>query len=136
MSDRSFPKRERLCSRSDIDLLFREGNTLRSGPMALRWMLKSGDREDSQVKVLISVPKRRVRNAVDRNRIKRRLREIYRLNKGSIPLCDGKMLLMALIYGGKPEISFGDLEKNYLHALKSLVNAIRPEADRGELNKN
>lgn len=120
MSDRSFPKRERLCAQSDIDRLFRDGRTLRHGPLTLRWVLGPTSAVEGPVKVLISVPKRRVPKSVDRNRIKRQLRELYRLHKSAIPMDPKNVLLLAVIYGGNPQTTYADLEKNYLHALKLL----------------
>lgn len=136
MSERFFPKRERQCAQTEISRLFRDGQNLRHGALTLKWILKSAHDNEGQVKVLISVPKRRVPKAVDRNRIKRRLRELYRLNKSSIPAVPENVLHMAVIYGGKPQTTYLDLEKSYLRIMKSLRDILSDAADNEMLNKN
>jgi ribonuclease P protein component len=78
MSDFSFKKRERLSSSKSISLLFKEGKSISSYPVRILYNLEG---EDIPVKVAISVPKRLYKRAVDRNLLKRRIREAYRLNK-------------------------------------------------------
>jgi len=80
----SFGKNERLCSKKLIDRLFTEGNhSIGIFPIRLVWLEVSTDVCDG-IKILVSVPKRHFRHAVDRNRIKRQIREFYRLNSGNL----------------------------------------------------
>lgn len=129
MSGFKFPKRERICAKSDIDLLFAEANFIRKGPLSIRYILRK--REDSPLAmVLMVVPKKRVRLATNRNRIKRQLRELYRLNRvdwDSIGLPQDQSILMAVQYGGEAGISFAALEKYYLKLLEAIVESNRKE---------
>ncbi len=76
-----FPKAEHLCLRNDIDNLFAAGTKAQTA-YPLRVVYREVKHsEGPKVKVLLSVPKRKLRHAVDRNRAKRQLREAYRLNK-------------------------------------------------------
>ncbi|MFI1744700.1 ribonuclease P protein component [Thalassobellus sediminis] len=76
----SFNKKEKLKSKKLIDLLFTEGQSVSAYPLRLVYMSTSFD-EDIMAKTGISVSKRNFKTAIDRNRIKRLLRESYRLNK-------------------------------------------------------
>jgi len=79
MPDFSFNKAERLTSSKSISLLFQEGRSVSSFP--LRILFSARDEGDFPASVAISVPKRLFKRAVDRNLLKRRIREAYRINK-------------------------------------------------------
>ncbi len=76
----TFNKTERLKSKKQIDLLFTEGTSLSVFPLKL-FFNKTQFADGAEVKTAVSVSKRNFKSAVDRNRIKRLLREAYRLNK-------------------------------------------------------
>ncbi len=97
----SFTKGEKLCGVRAINDLFSGGRLLNLPPLRIIYRVMPGDPSLEPVRVLISVPKRYFRKAVDRNLIKRRIREAYRQNK--IPLIDslqgsGKHIDMAIIW--------------------------------------
>lgn len=124
MKKNSFPKSERLCSKKDIDLLFRSGAAVRQGVILAKW-LKMPDAEGSgKVQVLIAVPKSRVPRAVDRNRVKRRIRELYRTNKIDPSLYRNTRLLIAFVYGGDSDVSFTTLKEAYFRVVERLELAL------------
>ncbi|MBP5646774.1 MAG: ribonuclease P protein component [Bacteroidaceae bacterium] len=96
-----FDKSERLCSSKLTDILFSKGNrSVGCFPVRLVWM-EVPDGEPGRIQVLLSVPKRRFRHAVDRNRVKRQLREFYRLECGELKHCvkiSGKTLLVGILF--------------------------------------
>lgn len=76
-----FPKAEHLCLRRDIETLFSPGSKSLS-VFPVRVIFRPvGEKDGPAVRVLLSVSKRKLRHAVDRNRAKRQLREAYRHNK-------------------------------------------------------
>jgi ribonuclease P protein component len=76
----TFPKSERLVSQKLIDQLFTGGKnrSLSEFPLRLVYSLRQRQEGDEPVQLLISVPKKHFHHAVDRNRVKRQLREAYR----------------------------------------------------------
>lgn len=72
-----FPKAERLSSRKTIETLFESGSAFSAFPLKVIYTIATSGKSQ----VLISVPARTFRKATDRNMLKRRIREGYRLNK-------------------------------------------------------
>ena len=102
----TFKKSEHLCRLSEIERLFSAGS--RSATVfPVRIVYRKVKAEDGEppVKVLVSVAKRRLRHAVDRNRAKRQLREAYRLQKATIYnalLCEQAIHLGLIWMADKP----------------------------------
>jgi len=83
---------------------------------------------NNPVQVVINVPKRRFKRAVDRNLLKRRIREAYRLQKQSglydlLPHTEG-LVLLSLQYVGKQVYEFSFIEKKLQAVLKKLITSI------------
>jgi len=76
----TFSKQERLCSRKDIEQLLQHNNVYFAYPFKCFWSISS-QQEELYHRMVIAVPKHTIKRAVDRNRIKRLVREAYRLNK-------------------------------------------------------
>ena len=75
----TFGKEEKLKSKKQIEQLFAEGNIVKEFPVLMKFL--KTDVNEFPIKVAFSVPKKNFKLAVHRNRIKRLLRETYRLNK-------------------------------------------------------
>ncbi len=107
----TFLKEERLCSKKHLDLLFKNGSSFLFYPFRISYLFVDA-LLPSPVQVVISVPKKRYKRAVDRNLIKRRIREAYRLNKAQqlypILASTTKGLLLSIQFVGKeiPEFEF------------------------------
>ena len=114
-----FDKEERLKSKKSIDLLFEKGKGISSNPLRLVYYNEENERLLPQV--LFSVSKKNFKKAADRNRIKRQMREIYRLNRDRYFLPEQKnAYLLAFIYTAKEKIPFNILEKKLNLALERL----------------
>jgi len=98
----TFTKQERLVSQKLIERLFNEptSRSLAAFPLRMVYHLRERQDGDAPVQVLISVPKRHLRHAVDRNRVKRQVREVYRLRKQTLysRLPADKALLLAFLW--------------------------------------
>lgn len=117
----SFPKNEKLKRRSHFQLLYSEGKNFAHYPLAVRyrWLSEEGQ---GQCKAGFSVSKRRFRTAVQRNRIKRRLREVYRLQKGQWEVRAGEELHVLFIYMPGRELSYTELYPSMGKILQQLHN--------------
>ena len=79
----TFNKLEKLKHKKLIEQLFAEGKSIAKFPLRLVY-LPYEHLGDKPLQTGFSVPKKKIKNAVDRNRIKRQMREAYRLRKAEI----------------------------------------------------
>ncbi|MFM6976000.1 MAG: ribonuclease P protein component [Sphingobacteriaceae bacterium] len=118
----TFKKEERLCSQKLLDKLFHNGSSFLLHPFRVIW-LKADEPQAVAAQVVIQVAKRRFKRAVDRNLIKRRIREVYRLHKASMLysyLPAGQTLLLGINYVGQDIPDYHKLEEKLKKALKNL----------------
>ncbi|MDA8858015.1 ribonuclease P protein component [Flavobacteriales bacterium] len=95
-----FPKNQKLCNEKSIEILFENGKSLSEKPFRIIYSIDYNN-EDVFLKALIVVPKKRVRLASDRNVIKRRVKEAYRLQKSELEQylkSNNHQLNLAIIY--------------------------------------
>ena len=124
MTDFKFPKEEKLKHKREIDLLFAKGKWQTCGNLRIISInLEKKPQEDfliSNQKFGVSVSKRYFKKAVDRNRIKRLLRETYRLNKEIFTDAFGKNSISMIFWISKEKpSSFQSLEENFVTLCKS-----------------
>lgn len=105
----SYSKEEKLKSRKTIEALFTEGRSVGVFPLRL-FYIELPDTEKKPFKTAISVSKKNFGLAVDRNRIKRLLRETYRLNKSILLDSDSKKFALLILYVGKEMPDFNSLD--------------------------
>ncbi len=119
----TFSKNERLCSKILIDRLIETGKSFNHSPYRITWLLIA--ESSVPIKVVISIPKRSFKKAVDRNRLKRQTREIYRKQKQKVydVLVDKKILVM-IVYTAKTKIEFKELELKLKEALERLSKTV------------
>ncbi len=117
-------KAERLHGHNAISALFASGKSFYLHPFKVVFVDRKAEEGSPEVRVLISVSKKKFKNAVDRNRIKRLIREAWRLNKQPIidPSSSGyRRIDMALIYTGQQKPEFILIQKKIKAIIKRLI---------------
>ena len=108
----TFKKPERISFQKEIDRLFKQGEAFISYPLRIVY-LEQKPFSGTTVSVLISVPKKKFKHAVKRNRMKRLIREAYRLNKTSLISHfqeKGSGLLIAFLFIGNELCRWKEIE--------------------------
>jgi len=108
-----FRKEERLNKEKNIQELFKKGSSFYLYPFKIL-LLPNPDQAHPCHQVIISVSVRNYKRAVDRNLIKRRTREAYRLNKAGVPGL--KKLMIAYIYTAKEILPFDQIQEKLVKA--------------------
>ena len=117
--DHKLPKSEKLHSFGAIRRLFTEG---RGGFVyPLRYVVYAEHAEEMSAEILFSTPKKFLKRANKRNKVRRRMREAYRLNKELLlSSSDPRMLQVALIYSSREVIDYKTIE----NAICKILNEI------------
>jgi len=118
----TFKKEERLCNKKIIKNLFSKANSFFDYPFKILW-IETDIKTNFPAQVLINVSKNNFKKAVDRNKIKRLIREAYRKNKFSFYeflLKQKKQCAFAIIYTSKEILSYQEIEKIIILILQRL----------------
>lgn len=119
----TFKKNERLCSRKDIEQLYAGGQVFYVNSFKIIFLVQK-DSPVNLCQVVFSAPKKMFPRAVDRNLLKRRLREAYRLNKPVFyqELSEKNISLHLLVqYNTKNILSFEEIATNMKQAINDIV---------------
>ena len=106
----TYPKKEKLKSKTTIDLLFSEGNSVSKFPLRLVYV-ENKEANAEPLKMGVSVSKKYFKKAVDRNYFKRVLRETYRLNKHILRDSLKKPYAIMFFYQTKERLSIQEIEE-------------------------
>ena len=120
----SFRKAERLSKEKDIQELFEKGSSFYLFPFKVLTLPGSETIQNHQV--LISVSRRNFKRAVDRNLIKRRIREAYRLNKHLLP--SGSPQRIGLLYTHRETLPSKEISLKMVHVIKRICKVSRDQA--------
>jgi ribonuclease P protein component len=122
----TFNKNEKLKSRKQLTTLFAEGKSFTVFPLKV-FYTKTNATEKSSCRIGVSATKRNFKKAVDRNRIKRLLREAYRLNKTelvSLTQNNCRQLAVFFLYIDKELPEFNLLQTKMQVALQKLIQKL------------
>lgn len=121
--DFTYGKKEKLKSKKLINQLFAEGQSVSSYPLRMVFLEMSFE-ENVVAKTGVSVSKKHFKNAVDRNRIKRLLRESYRLNKPLFFNNITTQYALMILYIGKEKPTFKQVETKMKVLFEKFSNKI------------
>lgn len=111
-----FSKAERLTGKKKIEELFQHGSSFFLHPFLVKFL-----HTKEENRVLISVPKKKFKRAVDRNRLKRMIREAYRLNKHLLSNEQECFFHVAIIYQDNSILPYSEIEKKLIILLYRLA---------------
>ncbi len=117
-------KEERLSWKRYIDLLFEKGQSFVAFPLRVVYLPIPEKETSARVSFLVSVPKKKFKRAVKRNRIKRQVREAYRIRKQDLletMEARDEGLLVAFLYIDKEIHPYAMMEK----AMRKAIHILR-----------
>ena len=129
-SGNTLGSRERIKSRKQLEALFGGGKSrsMAAFPVRLVYMTHDSAGESPELMVMVSVSKRHFKHAVKRNRVKRQLREAYRLNKHILAPAaaklEGKTLSMGFIWLADELMPTERVEKSIVNLMERLNERI------------
>ena len=121
-------KQERLKSKKLIEKLYAEGDSVKTFPLRMMYV-QTAHTSDFPCQVGVSVAKRNYKLAVDRNRLKRLMRETYRLQKQIVYNNLDKPYVFMISYIGREEIKYEDLYLKMEKLLTLFIDKVKVKAD-------
>ena len=115
-----FPKENKLCGQLRIAQLYKEGQRFTAWPLRVTFQAVSIQKSDISNQILVWAPKSLFKKAVQRNHLRRLMREAYRLHQD---LLGEKHYLIAFNYMHKKELSLAVIEKALCKALKKIAES-------------
>ena len=119
----TFNKQEKLKSKKLIEQLFAEGKSVSNYPLKLIY-LEVNHESSFQIQAGVSVPKRKVNLAVNRNRIKRLIREVYRKNKHVIYESINNKYIFMFLYLDEKEHNYVFIEEKMVNLLEKFLKKL------------
>lgn len=120
----TYPKSEKLKSQKKIELLFSEGKSVAVYPLRLVYV-PIDNKEKTEIQIGVSASKKYLKKATERNRIKRLLREAYRLNKTLLWNDLQHSFVIMFLYQSKEEILFSELNEKTEQLFEKFKSSIR-----------
>lgn len=120
----TYPKHEKLKSKTTIDLLFSDGNSVSKFPLRLVYV-ENTEENAELIKIGVSVSKKYFKKAVDRNYYKRVLRETYRLNKHLLIDSLQKPYAFMFFYQTKERLSYQEIEEKTIQLFQKFIETTK-----------
>ena len=121
-------KEERICSKKLINELFTgNGRSMTAFPLRVVFMKRTIVDDQPRAAMLVSVPKRHFKHAVDRNRVKRQVREAFRRNKSIITqnlTDDHEAVAMAFVWLTNEKFPSSDVENRMVRLLTRISECL------------
>jgi len=124
----TYPKNERLKSKTTIGLLFSEGKSVSKYPLRLVYR-QAEENSEEKIKLGVSVSKKYFKKAVDRNYFKRVLRETYRLNKHLLLENLNEPYSIMFFYQTKDKLSYQEINTKTVQLFEKFVQQINKTPD-------
>jgi ribonuclease P protein component len=129
MSRNTFSKTEILRGKTSVDLLFAKGKKLHLKPIRMVYRVNQ-DQPEFPARALFVVPKSLFKKAHDRNRLRRRMRESYRLYKNDFyrdlhSALTGQSVDLAFLYTDKTESAYGTVDAILKKLLNDLIGKLK-----------
>lgn len=109
-------KSEIISKKDEIQRVFKEKNTVKKYPLLIYFIRN----EEKFHRIIASVPKRNFKKAVDRNQLKRRIKEIWRQNKTVLETENSSYFDLFIIYTAKEEMTYSEIEAKFILLLKQI----------------
>lgn len=120
----SFAKTERICSNKIIKNLIVQNKTIFVYPFKCYYNIEEADIQNNTNQIAISISKRLFKRAVDRNLLKRRTKEAYRIHKNSLDCTEEETnhthFKILLVYIAREILPYQQIEKSLVQVLKLL----------------
>ena len=124
MKRNTFPLKEHLKSKKAIEQVYANGASVTSYPLRAIFIEQPQEEQEPTAAILINVSKKRFRHAVDRNLVKRRIREAYRTSKHPFIEAlqnNGKKMAVAIIYIDNKHNSTAFIRKKMVKLLENIL---------------
>ncbi len=133
--DNRLPKREIIKKNSEIKELFNNGVSFRQFPLTVYYHCVKINKKAGFVKVLISIPKKHVKKSINRNLLKRRVKEAYRQNKSEITeFCKNNSIKLniAFIYCNNNVDDYVIIKKKIVLSLQTIITRLKNITNENE----